>query len=58
MTNEKIAKVKAEMIRLKDAILALEKREDWREYAGCRESGAVKRASMDLQNALVDLRRA
>lgn len=59
MTKDKLQKVKAEMFRLKDAILALERREKTYAncYCGCRESGMVRRSSLDLSRALSDLRR-
>ncbi len=65
MTIQKALTVRCEMERLETAISALEKRER-RERPGrggqdditaCRESAAVRRASMDLTRALSELRK-
>lgn len=51
MDKNKISKVKEEMLRLNDAIVAMER------YWGPKETGAVRRASMDLTRALAELRK-
>lgn len=63
MKAERIEKVKEEMRRLNDAIRRLEHVNpkttmagEW--MSGPRETGAVRRASMDLTRALADLRRS
>lgn len=63
MQIHKIEKVKQEIQRLKDAIRKLEEvnpgpttmSNGW--LYGPRETGAVRRASMDVTRALADLRR-
>ena len=52
MKSERITAVKMEMERLSMRIAEFEM------SCGPRESGAVKRASMDLTRALADLRRS
>lgn len=40
------------------ALMARRKKDEWlSDWQGCRESGACRRASMDLTRALADLRR-
>lgn len=51
MNKNKVNKVKEEMARLENAISAMEK--CW----GPKETGAVRRASMDLTRALAELRK-
>ena len=60
VTREKMAAVRVEMKRLSRAMKDMESALKVYEFAGwgCRESGAVKRASMDLTRALADLRRS
>ena len=60
MLKEDVKKVKIEMKRLKKAIAALEANDDYLSYGyyyGCKESGAVRRASMDLTRALSEMRK-
>lgn len=57
MNDAKINKVKEEMNRLKNAIDAYVSHESKSQYAKPIESGAVKRASMDLTRALAELRK-
>lgn len=63
MTNEKLAAVKAEVWRFGERIKALEKaradnvRAGWHHALCPKETGAVRRASMELTRALADLRR-
>lgn len=52
MTSQKLGVVKMEMERLSTRIAEFEM------CHGPRESGAVKRSSMDLTNALANLRRS
>ena len=57
ITGPKLHAVEVEVQRLKDAIKAYRARE----HDGCyntREGGAVRRASLDLSQALVKLRRS
>jgi hypothetical protein len=63
MTTAKIKDVKRELTRLAQLIELLESEEsacgncgDY--YSGSKESGAVRRASMDLTRALADLCRS
>ena len=53
----KYAAVETEAKRLLDRIKALRAAEKANDYACPRESGAVRRASMDLTRALADLRK-
>jgi hypothetical protein len=58
MTNEKIETAKQEALRFLKRVEELEK--EWQPstyYTACKESGAVKRASMDLTRALAELRK-
>ena len=65
MKKSKIDRVKTEMDRLKERIEALEAealddgfgRGKMTDYWSPKETGAVRRASMDLTRALADLRR-
>lgn len=59
MVEKKIKKVKTEMKRLNAAILLMEENASLSHasYWGPKETGAVRRASMDLTRALADLRR-
>lgn len=56
--KEKIDAVKEELRRLTKAIDAWEKAPEARRSWGSPESGAVKRASMDVTRVLVTLRRS
>jgi hypothetical protein len=56
--KEKIAAVKEELRRLRKAIDAWEKSPEAKRSWGSVESGAVKRASMDVTRVLVKLRRS
>lgn len=62
MTEEKLKHAIAEAERFLSAAKALRarrKRDEWlSDWQGCRESGACRRASLDLTRALSDLRRA
>jgi len=60
MRKEAYSKVKEEMKRMQAAIKAYDAKaaEDKYAFFGCKESGAVKRASMDLTRALTELRRS
>ena len=40
-----------------EALKARREKNDLYDFQGCRESGAVRRASLDLTRALADLRR-
>lgn len=62
--KETVDAVVSEMNRLRDAILRLFDSPEWKRsgkdygmICGNKESGAVRRASMDLTRALADLRR-
>ncbi len=60
MDVKKLAVAKAEAKRFLSAVKALEERRalnDIYDFQGCRESGACRRASLDLTRALADLRR-
>ena len=54
--KEKIAAVKEELARLTKAVAAWEETPYAKRLWGSPESGAVKRASMDVSRALVKLR--
>lgn len=58
MKREEILKAESEAIRFLRTVGDLKERLDDDRYAlyGCRESASVKRASMDLTNALADMR--
>ena len=61
MNTKTLKAAKAEAKRFLDAVSAFEKAEAEKAehyYSTPRQSGAVKRASMDLTRALADLRRA
>lgn len=63
MSPETIAKAKAEAKRFLDQVRVLETYKDYKGqhhfefYSMPRQTGAVRRASMDLTRALADLRR-
>lgn len=59
ITSTRIETVKEEMHRFHCKLVDLEKRLkfDSGTLSGCKESGAVKRASMDLSRALIELRK-
>ncbi len=60
MTDEKLTAAMDEAHRFLVAARALRARRakaDLYEFQGCRESGAVRRASLDLTRALANLRR-
>lgn len=60
MNAKKLAVAKAEAKRFLATVKALEERctlDDIYEFTGCRESGACRRASLDLTRALAELRR-
>ncbi len=64
MNQKKIDKVKEEIIRLDSALVDLDRKKDeygkhgWSVFHGCAETGAVKRASLDLTRALADMRKS
>ncbi|MFA5381808.1 MAG: hypothetical protein WC356_01490 [Candidatus Micrarchaeia archaeon] len=60
MKPKKVFKAMAEVKRLILAYDALEARakDDKYAYDGCKESGALRRASLDLSRALSDMRKA
>lgn len=61
MDKNKVSKVKEEMSRFKRAISDMEKNatvDATNHYWGPKETGAVRRASMDLTRALAELRRS
>lgn len=57
MNDAKLNAVEAEMKRFAERITAFRKAQRKHEWQNPRESGAVRRASMDLTRALADLRR-
>jgi len=60
MTPEKTKQAVAEAKRFIAAAKALDERRakrDIYDFQGCRESGALRRSSLDLTRALADLRR-
>ena len=63
MNSEKLSEVETEMDRVRERIRALktaQKRDDIKAtgcYSGGKETAALKRATMDLSNALAELRR-
>ena len=57
MNSKKIAIARAEAARFLKCIRAYEENPPQYEFVGTKESGAVRRASMDLTRALADLRR-
>jgi hypothetical protein len=60
MTQDKIDEAVAEAKRFiakAEALKARRKAGDLYVFQGCRESGAVRRASLDLTRALADLRK-
>ncbi len=60
MTEEKLKAAEAEAKRFLAAMKSLKARRtkgDLYDFQGCRESGAVRRASLDLTRSLADLRR-
>jgi hypothetical protein len=60
MNSVKIKAAVAEAKRFIAAAKALEDRREKRDlydFQGCRESGAVRRASLDLTRALADMRK-
>jgi len=60
MNKESIKLVKEEIKRFNKCLAKVESRMEKDSYVfyGCKETGALKRASMDLSNALVSLRRS
>ena len=60
VTVEKIDKAIKEIGRFLAAAKGAKKKlhEDKYAYHGCKETGAVRRASMDLSRALVEIRKA
>lgn len=58
MKKESIAKVRSECQRVLAAIKAVDAHENqFQFFVGTKESGALKRASMDLTRALAEMRR-
>lgn len=59
MTTEAIAAAEREAKRFLEAVKAAKKRIDEDRYAlaGSRETGALRRASLDLTRALADMRK-
>lgn len=59
MTKQKLNTVAARMLLLQEALEALEERmkTEPSTILGSKETGAVRRASLDLTRALADLRR-
>jgi hypothetical protein len=60
MLESKVKKVKTELKRMKDAIEEMEKKAviSHGSFWGPKETGAVRRASMDLTRSLADLRKS
>lgn len=63
MDINSVGEAKMELGRFSKKLAELEKKiektpasEQWCIFTGCKETAAVKRASMDLSNALVKLR--
>jgi len=57
VTRESLETVKEEIIRLQNKIVAFEVQKPTSFYNYPKETGAIRRASMDLTRALADLRR-
>ena len=59
ITKEKIRKVKIELNRFTGKLKQCEDRfeSEYFPHSGCKETGALKRASLDLSNVLSDMRK-